>query len=204
MGAWKVKSWRLRKSFVAFVSHINAWLSRPASCTGVPPLNPFLPRQLELKVHFSDGKSVNKFISPEKPLQSFKVPLFWGCKNRKHNFETWLSALHDEMQVLQRQGTSPKDWRLIEDLWGAKASRRWGLEGLLSVPCFFGDLVKDLKVSKPTIKMLALVFLRSCCILQSESLQNFLSGVHFLKHENSQRRVAHQPPRQDTELFGSH
>lgn len=82
-----------------------------------------------------------------------------GSQPLKHDF---IGSSRWNASALQRQGTSPKDWRLIEDLWGTKASRRWGLEGLLSVPCFFGDLVKDLKVSKPTIKMLALVFLWSC------------------------------------------
>ena len=43
---------------------------------------------------------MKKFISPAKPLQSFKVPLFWGCKDRRFTtLETWLSALHDEMLV---------------------------------------------------------------------------------------------------------
>ena len=168
MAEWKVKSWRLKKMFRCFRFSYKCLALKTSilhRCATVKSVSSSAAR-----IEGAKPVWTSSFLL-QNHCKVSNFPLFWGCNNRKHNLETWLSALHDEMQVLQRQGTSPKDWRLIEDLWGTKASRRWGLEGLLSVPCFFGDLVKDLKVSKPTTKMLALVFLWSCCILQCESLQ---------------------------------
>ncbi len=145
--------------------------------TGVPPLNPFLPRQLELKVH--------------NPMETYFPFHLEDCK--VWIFLCFTDFFKKETHLLKHGYRWNASFRGIEAFATArhlvkrlKAYRRplrhQGFEKMRIGRPTSGTLVRigDLKISKAKTNMLGFCFFWSCFSLRvSESLQNFLSGVHF-------------------------